>query len=249
MSFLSLAPAPPDLRALISRLVDALDRSPSEALTVAEMSRQFGIKLRRLYDIMNVFSAVGCCRKSETSCLFWLGRSQLPQFLTRIRSERQIDSPRTKLAELFVTPSCGGISNLTLNFLLVFSALRIDRVDLRLVANLFARGTARFRPILCKLYQVAFVLSAARITARTSQVCEVMLMAEYIDFEVLPVANPNADDPVFVEAMLNHRTRVEFQFVYERREEMRSLWEGNPQSRTGLVVGRDVALEQPFAGQ
>jgi hypothetical protein len=232
-----------DLRTLIFRLVDELDQSPGSVFTVVILSRRFSIKVRRLYDIINVFTAIGCCQRTAGTGLAWSGLSQIPLFLRGVRRDREIDKPENTLARLFPIAGCVGIGNLATNFLLLFAALRTNHLDLRLVGNLFTVGSQRFRATLCKLYQVTFVLSAAGITSRTEHVCEVVLGAGYIDFEILPTSRRNQNDPIFVEAMLNHRRTPGVEFVYERREELRNLWQSGPQSRLGLVLRNDLVLE------
>jgi hypothetical protein len=178
--------ANPKLSAAISSLIDELEASDPDSLSITDLSRRFAIKLRRLYDILNVFTALGCCRKSPNGGLTWTGRRHVTSFLREMRQLRGIDEPGKSLTELFPVALCVGMANLAANFLLLFSALRTDSLNLKGVCLLFTRGTAKYRSTLCKLYQIAFVLGAAQITTRTSHVCEVVLLRDYIDFELAP---------------------------------------------------------------
>jgi hypothetical protein len=131
-----------------------------------------------------------------------------------MRQLRRIDEPDKSLSELFPVALCVGMANLAANFLLLFSALRTDNLDLKRVCLLFTRGTAKYRSTLCKLYQIAFVLGAAQITARTSHVCEVVLLQDYIDFELAPPGSANLPERFSNPLNLS---------VYRRRNELEAM--------------------------
>jgi hypothetical protein len=111
------------------------------------------------------------------------------------------------------------------SFLLLYYVLRIDRIDLRMAASLFARATPKYRSTLCKLYQIAFVLCAAGIANRTNMVCEVVLRSEYVDFQVVAEEIAEAGSPAVVENLLNHRGG-EMEIVYKRRREIAQMGRG-----------------------
>jgi hypothetical protein len=113
------------------------------------------------------------------------------------------------------------MAKLTAALVLVFRALRTDTVDLRLIAHLFSRQTTRYKSTLCKLYQIAFVLCAAGICRRTGQVCEVVLVDGYVDFQV--VSEPAAEEPLGIRNLLNRQSE-ELEAVMRRRKEMKELF-------------------------
>jgi hypothetical protein len=235
---LGLAPPPvkpgqPNLKEQITLLISELDSHMQQPVAISLLSTRFMIKTRRLYDIINIFSALGCCRRSGLAHLIWMGRAQIPAFVSELRRLRDVDNAERMLCDLFPVSDCVGMSNLTSCFLLVFHALRTNQLDLRLVAQLFSWKTRRYKSALCKLYQIVFVLCAAGICSRTSQACEVVLLDGYIDFPVVP-AERSADlgGPLGIDSLLN-RKKADADFILRRRKELHNLF-------TSTVVSKAV---------
>ncbi|OHT09044.1 hypothetical protein TRFO_22211 [Tritrichomonas foetus] len=182
-----------DLRASIQVFVKSFESSPKNTQAISSLSSRFAIKRRRLYDVINVFEAIGCCERSDLDAVRWIGKENIITNLNSLRKQRGIDDSTKMLEDLFPVPCCVGISNLTISFLLLFFALKQDRIDLRYVSHFFSRNTARYKTTLCKLYQICYILGSIGVTERTSQVCEVILNRPYFSGESLP-----DDDLIFV---------------------------------------------------
>jgi hypothetical protein len=180
--------------------------------------------MRRLYDIVNIFSAIGCCYKSGLHSMTWTGLVNLTGHMRDAARTRGLDDPSSTLVSLFQTPCPTGMGNLSVDYLLLYAALRSSRLDLRMVATLFSRGTRTFRSTLCKLYQIAFILCAAGVTTRTDMTCEVALMTPYINFEILPANQKDYINPLDLSTMLNRQTNSDLDGVYRLRDEFRRIW-------------------------
>jgi hypothetical protein len=207
-------------------MVREFEEQPPGAVTIIALSRRYTIKPRRLYDVINVFIAVGSCHRSGIDGFTWLGLSQSLIRLRELRDLRGIDNPNRSLFDLFPINSCVGIANLTIAFMLLFYGLRTDHLDVRIVATIFSRGTNRFRSTLCKLYQIAFVLSAAGIVTRTTTPCDVRLIGQWLDFTVVPPENHDESGPASLVILLNHKG-PEAQFVHKRRKQMTEIFNAN----------------------
>jgi hypothetical protein len=217
-----------DHKQSIAALIQFLDLHSHQPLAVNALASRFDVTTRRLYDFINVISAIGACRKSGLDQVIWLGKNQIPSFLQNVCQSRDIDNSQRTLCDLFPVSSCIGISNLTISFLLMFRALRTDHLDLRFVAHLFSRDTRRYKSTLCKLYQISYILGAAGISNRTSQACDVVLLQPDLDFSVLPPDKPEESGPLQIAALLNHRGRdADTEFVSHRRRELQSLFVTN----------------------
>ena len=147
-----------------------------------------------MYDVINVFEAIGCCEKSGLDAVKWVGKENIISNLSSLKTQRGVHDRRKRLDDLFPVPCCVGISNLSISFLLLFFALQQDRVDLRYASQFFSRTTARYKTTLCKLYQICYILGSIGVTSRTAQVCEVILNKPYFDEEVLPPLNEYDQD-------------------------------------------------------
>lgn len=227
-----------ELRLSIQMLINDLEMQKNLTMGITYLATRFNIKRRRLYDVINVFTALGCCHKHGLDHVIWLGKEKCISQLAQIRKDKCIDDKDKTLQELFPANGCIGIMNLTVYFLLLFHAMKTDHLDLRFVGQLFSRETSRYKTTLCKLYQISYILSAVGITKRTTQVCEVVLSQPYYDdiiVEDLPEDNPRhivpqlSIDPLSIDALLNRpattrKVNPEYQFVYDRRKEIRDLF-------------------------
>jgi hypothetical protein len=234
-------PEQSDLRHQITCLVDELDNHACEPVSVTPLTTRFSIKTRRLYDFINILSAIGCCRKSGLGHLIWLGRHQISAFVANLGVSMDVDNPEKTLCDLFPVSECVGMSNLTLRFMLMFQAIRTNHLDLRFVGNLFARKTNRYKSTLCKLYQIAFVLCAVGICSRTSQVCQVVLSPGYVDFPIAETERAVEADPREIDSLLNRRSGNEVtDCALRRRKEINALFLASAVSKTVTLPEEDA---------
>lgn len=170
-----------DLRQAIQSFVACLECAPDQTQAITSLSNRFNIKRRRLYDVINVLESIGACRKNGLDAVTWLGIGNMKATMQDLRRSRDIDNTEMTLEELFPAQTCIGISHLTISFLLLFGAVRTNRLDLRFVSQFFSHGMNRYKTTLCKLYQICYILCAIGVTKKTAQVCEVVLSEEYCD--------------------------------------------------------------------
>jgi hypothetical protein len=236
-----MAAGPPqvDLKQSILHLLDELDKRTHQPLPIIHLANRFGIKMRRLYDFINILSALGACKKSGLDHVIWLGRETITGFLTHALIDHDIDNPQHTLCHLFPVSACIGLSNLTLAFLMMFPALRTNHLDLRFVAHLFSLGTTRYKSTLCKLYQVSFILCAAEILRRTQQVCDVVLLDQYLSFQIVPPEQEREESPVDIGALLNRR-QAGVSFVHQRRKEICDLFIGSAAGKAAMLPNPNV---------
>jgi hypothetical protein len=84
------------------------------------------------------------------------------------------------------------------------------------------------------------VLCAAGISQRTSQVCEVVLVDTYLDFQVVPAEKPEDSGPVQIVSLLNRRRpHPEFEFIYRRRKEIHDMFISSVASKTVILPEDD----------
>ncbi|KAK8894103.1 hypothetical protein M9Y10_022535 [Tritrichomonas musculus] len=234
-----------DLKISIQMLINELESSINQVQEITLLTQRYNIKRRRLYDVINVFSSVGSCSKSGLDHLIWYGKDQLCVHLEKLKQSYHIKDPNYTLLQLFPVSGCIGISNLTICFLLLFFALKTNRLDLRYVGNLFSRQTSRYKTTLCKLYQISYILGAVGITNRTNQVCEVVLNEPYYNEEIVPDEPTKdsdnfqnqgkdkksliEDNPMSIFSLLNHTEKTEpkkpnpYQYILDRRKEFHNL--------------------------
>jgi hypothetical protein len=166
-------------RKAIQSMVAELDQDPNRLHEIPQIYQQYQVKRRRLYDIINVFIALGCATRSGFDQLLWQGRSRILATLREEKMRIGIDNNRVSLSRLFEPDNCVGLTSLTTSFLLLFAAVRMETLDLRKVSAFFSRHTGRYKSTLCKLYQISLILGALGITERTDKICEVKLLSPF----------------------------------------------------------------------
>jgi hypothetical protein len=229
-------PPPPDLRQAISLLIGELDNRILQPVAIAALASRFSIKTRRVYDFVNVLSSLGCCRKSGYDHVIWLGRDHLPDCIRQLRNSREIENPDRSLSDLFPVTGCVGIGNLSVSLMLMFHALRVNHLDLRLVSNFFSRETQRYKSTLCKLYQITLLLCSAGILKRTAQVCDVVLLGPYLDFEVVPSERKGDEDLSEIQTLLNRSPSTDNSaYIHQRRKLIYDLFLESSASKTVIL--------------
>jgi hypothetical protein len=181
-------------------MVADLDRDPVRVHDIAQIHQKYQIKRRRFYDVINVFLALGCATRAGIDELEWHGRSRIFKELRAEKARLTVDDYTIPLSRLFPSDASIGLTVLTTSFLLLFSALRIEILDLRKVSAFFSRENGRYKSTLCKLYQIALILGALGLTERTENPCEVKILPPFTQTLICP----NSDNPLAIANLLNH---------------------------------------------
>jgi hypothetical protein len=166
-------------RSAIQGLVADLEKRTNQNCSITQLYTAHHIKRRRLYDIVNVFTGIGCATRSGSEALVWHGRDKILPELLRAKTNLGVHDPSKTLENLFPADSCVGLSALTVAFLLLFAALQVEVIDLRKASAFFARERTKYKTTQCKLYQIALILGALEITQRHKNVSEIKLTAPY----------------------------------------------------------------------
>jgi hypothetical protein len=182
-------------RNAIHAIVNDLEKDPPGNYSLVHLHRRHQIKRRRLYDVINVFTAVGCATRLGSDEIIWHGRSRIFSELSRAKEAAQIDSSLS-LSDIFPSDSCVSLSSLTVSFVLLYAALRVEVLDLRKVSAFFSRHVGRYKTTLCKLYQIALILGAVNVMERHCNVCEIRLVAPFTQLlndtrDANPLSIPN----------------------------------------------------------
>ncbi|OHT09086.1 hypothetical protein TRFO_04669 [Tritrichomonas foetus] len=144
----------------------------------------FQVKRRRLYDVINVLTAIGCSTRSGTDDMIWNGKTQILNQLKVLKENYRINNMNMSIDELFPVNNCVSLSSLTVAFLLLFAALNFDTIDLRNACAFFSRQTNRYKTTLCKMYQIILILGALDVVSKTQSVCQIKLLPPYYDILV-----------------------------------------------------------------
>jgi hypothetical protein len=160
---------------IIRSIIYELDADPVKKHSIVDLHHKYNIRQRRLYDLVNVFVAVGCATRESSTIVLWNGTQQILPNLFQERTKRGITNPFFTLRQLFPSSDCVGLASLAMALLMMFPAMGIFNINLRQFSSFFASETHKSKTTLCKLYQVTLILGALGITAKTERPCEVCL--------------------------------------------------------------------------
>jgi hypothetical protein len=204
--------------ALIRNIVAELESSEAKIHSIPNLYHRHQMKRRRLYDVTNVFTAIGCAVRSGTDDIEWQGVSKILPHLLEAKQERQIINCEVRLSDLFPPDNCVGLISLTTSFIMLFPALSTDVLNMRDASTFFSRDTPRYKTTLSKLYQITLILGALEMTQRTENPTEIRLKPPYT--QLLSVEG--MDNPLAIEKLLNGPSRWQ-EALEARREEFRTI--------------------------
>jgi hypothetical protein len=189
--------------ASIRAIVAELEEQSGQTHSIPALYLRHHIKRRRLYDVTNVFTAIGCATRIGTDDIRWDGlKGILPHLLER-KETLNITNYQIPLSELFPPETCVGLPSLTLSFIMLFPALDTDTLSMRDASAFFSRDSSRYKTTLSKLYQITLILGAIEMTERTENPSEVRLKAPFKEL----LADEQFRNPLAIEKLLNRPIR------------------------------------------
>jgi hypothetical protein len=195
-------------------------RAPIQCSIVCTL-RDFGFRRRKLYDVINVLSAIGCCQRNGTDFLMWTGLSTVHNTFYKLQKEAHADSPDVTLNEIVGHQHDVSISGLTVAFMLCFLGLHKSRLDIKHVSRYLARQSGRAKTTLCKLYQIANILEAAGVLERSLVPREVAIVSHF--FAPIKLIGHTETTPpkslYSLEALLIHVDSVKERALKKRAQE------------------------------
>jgi hypothetical protein len=186
-------------RTAVQAIVTELEQHPGQSRSIPQLHRRHQIKQRRLCDVINVFTAIGCASRAGVDEIAWNGRNHIFNKLLQHKRSLHIENYATPLASLFPPESSVGLTSLTLAFLMLFPAIRVEIIDLRQASAFFSRDTTKYKTTLCKLYQITLILGALGVTGRTENVCEIKILPPINQL----LRDEEVENPMAIERLLN----------------------------------------------
>lgn len=183
----------------IKALVASAEAQPQLTYNITKLCREFNFQRRRLYDVISILEALGCCEKVNVDRITWHGLAQIPGHLLKIQERIGATQPETDMASMFRGQQMILLSNLTVSFVLCFLVLQQRSLDIKNVAMFLSRDNGRFKSTLCKLYQITYILEAVGIVAKTVTPSQFILAEPY--YAVAPIVE--VDSPFSIKSLLN----------------------------------------------
>ncbi|OHS93775.1 hypothetical protein TRFO_11576 [Tritrichomonas foetus] len=215
-----LIPTNDSFRCSIRNFVNRVKMDKFPVYTMTQMCSDFGFHKRRLYDAINVFEAIGCCKKTSVDTIIWNGVKLIPEFLEKsYREDFLFNDDKTDLDVLFNNKTSISISHLTVAFIMCFLAMETQSLNIKKIASFLSMNNGRTKTTLCKLYQITHILDSLDVIEKSSIPGEVTLLRPYYtDFtefsanintlsSVTIEHDDNIDNPLSLKNLLSRSTR------------------------------------------
>ncbi|KAH0791367.1 hypothetical protein GPJ56_004722 [Histomonas meleagridis] len=147
-------------------------------IQINQLSIDSGVEKRRLYDLLNVLVACGICIKAGPHAYQWKGLSTLSNLLPSISRDIEIKALTEDLDKLFYLPESPAIGTLAINFLGIFVYFGTQSLNIRDIAVFLSPDEEKSKPILRRLYLVAFLLERIGILKHSTKVGECLINAD-----------------------------------------------------------------------
>jgi hypothetical protein len=197
-------------------------KTPTE-FAIGTLLTEFGFQKRRMYDIVSVGTAIGCCQKASVDSIFWMGLSKTPGTFLKIQLDAGADVPTASLDQIIRSENNVSISRLTVCFVLCFLALNESTLEIKHISRYLSRRTNRHKSILCTLYQIAHILEAAGVIHRSLVPGQLTVSFRYFSPVNLKKvdADGNERSPYAIGSILNQSDPVDELVYQKRRSEFR----------------------------
>ena len=189
-------------KASIKAFVKQAESEIKQTYNITQLCNDFDFQRRRLYDVISILEALGCCEKVTVDRVTWYGLSAVPSHLRELQKTLGVNKPDTEMGDIFLEEQMILLAHLTVSFVLCFLVLRQPVLDIKNIAMFLSRHNGRFKSTLCKLYQITYILDAAGIIMKTAIPSQIVLAPEY--YTIVPMVGVgDPDDVLSIMSLLN----------------------------------------------
>ena len=167
-----------DFSDFVDRLIARNEKRPNQAIQINRLAFENGIEKRRLYDLMNVLVACNICTKIDTHNYRWLSLGNARIAVQRVSLELESRALDTPIIDLFVLPSSPSIGLMTTMFIGAFLFFNLASMNIRDASILMASDAAHYKPILRRLYLVAFLLERVGLFRHKQKMGDYEILAD-----------------------------------------------------------------------
>lgn len=202
-----------DFKTSIQTMIKNLDGKPNQLYSIQFLTSKFHFHKRRLYDVLNVYESIGIYKKLSVDSLLWIGFANINKTLKHIANRFKLFDEGFDINNLALTENSISISILTQRFLLLFLAINANNIDIKQSSKFLSKKNDKYKTILCKLYQITYILESSDIISKSSKTGEVIFNSKYSDIETV-----DSNQPLYilsVQSLLNNHDNSKI--MYERR--------------------------------
>lgn len=209
-----------DFSEFIDQLIRKYENNPSSTIQINSLSMENTIEKRRLYDLLNVLVACDICTKADSHNYMWNSIKNGKTAVSRISYELESRAIRESVEDIFVLPDSPSIGLITTRFIGVFLYLNIKSLNIRDAALAMSSDESHFKPILRRLYLVAYLLERIGLFQHSQKIGEYELDVDIksICIESLEkLAKSQEFPPDSIEYQLNRFGENYLDLIYKTR--------------------------------
>lgn len=203
----------------ISELINHIGRHHSMRFSLQAVCDEYKFEKRRFYDVVNVFEAIGCCKKIDANHMLWYGIINVKKHIKRLL-KKHISAPLdTPIEELFMIDKTLSISSLTNSYMFSFITLQTRELNIRDLSLFLSKYNGRYKSTLCKMYQITHILRAMGILEQNRTQGISIIREEYYSSMQIPTSN-QVVHPFSIQSLLNdeeHEQNIPNVLDYRRK--------------------------------
>ncbi|OHT09721.1 hypothetical protein TRFO_21226 [Tritrichomonas foetus] len=238
-----------DFSEFIDTLIQRFEASPSIPLQINSLSNESGVEKRRLYDLMNVLVACGVCTRRDTHTFAWNGISASKDTLQQISKDFEERSIRDRPEQIFLLPDSPAIGLISTTFIATFLYMGVKTLGIRDASLIMANDEEHSKPILRRLYLVAFLLERIGILTHSQKIGEYSLnenIEKITEQSLTDLAKENKFSPDSIEFQLSRFGKNYMMKLYKSRQ---LAFARQLQIRTRTKTNTETLIINPYAIQ
>ena len=212
-----------DFSEFIDQLIQKYEDAPDPNIQINSLSMENNVEKRRLYDLLNVLVACSVCSKTDSHTYRWNSIRKTSESVKKISLELEAKSINETIEEIFELPDSPSIGLITNRFIGAFLFFNLSTINIRDVAALMASDEAHYKPILRRLYLVAYLLERIGLFKHSQKIGEYV-----IDVDVRSVCRHSLEElakadefpPDSIEYQLNRFDDNYLDTVYTARRDV-----------------------------
>ena len=172
----------PTVSSLFKKLVDEYEISKPQNINIIQVSKQYGIQHRRVYDFFNFLTYLGVCQGLERRRICWIGLKNAQETLKKLYAEIECSSFTESFSNLFSVGPSPSLGNIATKFVCLYFYLGVDVLSMRNVSVLFHHPRTDIKSLERRMYLVLSFLEIIGIVSHTSKRSEYKLIMKKDDF-------------------------------------------------------------------
>ncbi|EAX89682.1 hypothetical protein TVAG_471540 [Trichomonas vaginalis G3] len=213
---------------IFGKMVKHFENHHSKNLNVMNVSLQFNIQSRRVYDFFNVFSALGVCKSQYKGSISWLSVNNIADTIKKAYYEIEVDSDNFSFQELFSFEQSPSLGALAIRFITLYFFLNVNILCIHDVATLFLNPTSDRKSLERRLYLVLGILEIVGLVHHSQRTGEyrITINTEEVVLEVLELKKKNLKNYSIL-SLLNTVNQKYLDTIFPlRREEYLKIVQG-----------------------